>query len=1057
MESTLLDIENPKMIKQNKEDGHVIALPYDDFQTALSLKQSKYKLSLNGKWKFKWVLGVDNIPTNFYSEDYSVDSWEDTEVPSVWQLNGYGKPYYIAFDYPPALSKKKREIPKIDQNLNEAGCYKRTFMLPKHFDNREIFIHFGAVKSAFYLYINGKKVGYSQGSMTPSEFNLTKYLREGENTIAVEVYRFSDGTYLEDQDMWFFSGIYREVYIYAEPKTYIRDFFSRCTLDNNYLDAELFIDCFIKNTLNKNIKVTIETYLVDYASNNNQASDNLELLSNKVLTINSNSEVCAALNTHITNPKKWTAETPNLYKLVLVLKNAKDEVIEVKTIQYGFKTVEIKDEKILINGKPIMLKGVNRHDFDPDHGWAVPKERYHQDFKIMKSNNINAIRTSHYPNDPYFYELCNEYGFYIMDEADVETHGVRKKNVPGDSPLWTDAVVDRMERMVLRDRNHPCIFMWSLGNEAGYGSNFSKMKEAALALDGTRQFHYEGDFDMSVSDVVSRMYPTMDIIDTIGEHKELKIKFIDNVLNKLSADNKPLKPEQYMGKPVILCEYAHAMENSLGNFQKYMDRFEKYSNMAGGFIWDFVDQSIRKVDKDGTVKWLYGGDFHEEITHRYFCANGIVFADRTPHPSLYEVKKVYQEIKVLPVDLLSGKIKIQNKYCFIGLDNFKLHWSITENGIEIIQGGIESLEVGPKEIKEYQLGYYIPDLKPNTEYHIIISFRLKSASLWAEEDYELAFDQFQLPKLSNTSGDELPESNSNQADALNVTEAKNIITIQNDKISINIGTLNGGIESLNYGYGELINSPLVPNYWRALTDNDKGYANFVPNLEKIFVDTSWKKATAARKVDKVQLIKQPEEVKVILHQSVKNCRGEVLTEFRVTSLGEVHVKHSLTPKKNMYRIGMQMSMPKEYENITWFGKGPQENYIDRNTGAKIAIHSGRVEDLIHNYMRPQENGNRTEVRWLYIENKAGRGIKIKDTSSTLLNISAWPYTQEDLESAKHIYELPNRSFNTINIDYTQCGVGGDLPGVANLHEEFKIHKNRRYEYSFVISNNDKGE
>lgn len=1054
MKNLLLDIENPKMINQNKEDGHVIALPYDDFQAALCLNPSKYKLSLNGNWKFKWIMGIKNIPSNFYCEDYSVDSWAHIEVPSVWQLKGYGKPYYIAFDYPPALSKRKRHIPKIDQNLNEAGLYKRTFILPKHFENREVFIYFGAVKSAFYLYINGKKVGYSQSSMTPSEFNITKYLREGENTIAVEVYRFSDGTYLEDQDMWFFSGIYREVYIYSEPKTYIRDFFSRCTLDNNYEDAELFIDCYIKNTLNENMSTTVEAYLVDCASKNAETS---KLISNRLLTVSANNEVCISLIAHIKNPKKWTAETPDLYKLVLLLKNDRDEIVEAKSIQCGFKTVEIKDEKLLINGKPIMLKGVNRHEFDPDHGWAVPKERYHEDFKIMKRNNINAIRTSHYPNDPYFYELCNEYGFYVMDEADVETHGVRRKNVPGDNPLWTDAVVDRMERMVLRDRNHPCIFMWSLGNEAGYGSNFLKMKQAALALDTTRQFHYEGDFDISVSDVVSRMYPTMDMVDKLGKHEEIKISIFDNILNKLSADNKPLKPEQYIGKPVILCEYAHSMENSLGNFQKYMDRFEKYPNMAGGFIWDFVDQSIRKVEAEGTVKWLYGGDFHEEITHRYFCANGIVAADRTPHPALYEVKKVYQEIKVSPIDLLSGVIKIHNKYCFIDLNNFRLYWSITENGIEILQGIVENLELGPKQSQEYELGYSLSELNADSEYHILFSFRLKNTSAWAEEGYELAFDQFLIPNKKSFVNAEPPQDNLTKDNNLNVTETKNRIIIQNDKISISIGTLSGGIESLNYGFGELIHSPLIPNYWRALTDNDKGYANFKPELEKILIDTSWKKACKTRKVEKLQLLKQPDQVSIILHQSVKNCSGEVLTEFKINSSGEIHVKHSLTPKKNMYRIGMQMAMPKEYENITWFGKGPHENYIDRNTGAKVAIHTGGVKELIHNYMRPQENGNRTEVRWLCIDNKDGRGIKIKDTSNTFLNISAWPYSQEDLEKAQHIYELPDRNFNTFNIDYTQCGVGGDLPGVANLHEEFKIHKGIRYEYSFVITNNIKGE
>jgi beta-galactosidase len=402
------------------------------------------------------------------------------------------------------------------------------------------------------------------------------------------------------------------------------------------------------------------------------------------------SEQKLALKTVVKNPKKWTAETPNLYKLILTLKDEFGKVIEIKSAQFGFKVLEIKNQKIYVNGRPILLKGVNRHEFDPDHGWAVPRSRYIEDLTIMKRHNINAIRTSHYPNDSVFYELCNEYGFYVMDEADVETHGVRRKNVPGDNLLWTHAVVDRMERMVKRDKNHPCIFMWSLGNEAGYGSNFMEMKKAALKIDSTRPFHYEGDLSLAVSDVISRMYPTVEYVDKLGNQEEINITAIDKVLNKIFADAKPIKSDQYEDKPVILCEYAHAIENSLGNFQEYMDRFEKYNNMAGGFIWDFVDQSIRKVE-GGTEKWLYGGDFGEEGgSFRYFCANGIVAADRTLHPSIYEVKKVYQEIKVHPVELLNGKIVIQNKYSFLNLKDFEAVWEIAENGIKIASGIIES-------------------------------------------------------------------------------------------------------------------------------------------------------------------------------------------------------------------------------------------------------------------------------------------------------------------------------------------------------------------------------
>jgi beta-galactosidase len=1039
----LLDFEDPKAIKINKEDGHVIALPFDDCESALRREQSPYKKSLNGKWKFKWEQGINNLPVEFYSESYSVEEWDEIEVPSVWQLKGYGKPYYLAFAYPPAIGTKKGQIPKVDQGLNEVGCYRTKFTLPQEWDGREIFIHFGAVKSAFYLYVNGERIGYSQGSMTPAEFNITKHVRSGENTVSAEVYRFSDGTYLEDQDMWFFSGIYREVYIYAEPKVYIRDFFARCRMDESYKDAELQLDVYINNLKNEETPLKLEVFLEEY-----DFAAVGKPVASTALFVEANTDKKVSISQWIKSPQKWTAETPNLYKLLLVMKDVEGNIIEVKCIQYGFKVVQIRAGKILINGRAIMLKGVNRHDFDPDHGWAVPRHRYYEDFNIMKRHNINAIRTSHYPDDSFFYELCNEYGFYVMDEADVETHGVRRKNVPGDNPIWADAVVDRMERMVLRDRNHPCVFMWSLGNEAGYGSNFKKMKEAALKLDSTRQFHYEGDYDMSVSDVVSRMYPTVEVLDKLGNHEELKVNFIDNLLNKLVADNKPLKPEQYSDKPVVLCEYAHAMENSLGNFQKYMDRFEKYENMAGGFIWDFVDQSIRKVDEGGQQQWLYGGDFGEEVSHRYFCANGIITADRRLRPSIYEVKKVYQEIKVHPVDLLTGKIKIKNKYKFIDLSDFQGFWEITEDGKKILEGRLEELHLLPEETKEYDLNYSLPETKPGSEYHLLMSFRLKVDKPWAEKDYEMAWDQFEIAvdegkKVSPAvvTGD------------LEVFENERAVYVKGKDFEARIGKETGGLESLDYGYGELVHAPLVPTYWRALTDNDIGYANFKPEFEGILVDKSWKRASLKRKVASVRVEKHEGKIEVLLLQRVKNCKGNVKTLYTINSAGEVEVTHSLTPCKNMYKIGMAMALPEQYDYLSWYGRGPHENYIDRNTGAKIGIYSGRVKDLIHQYMRPQENSNRTDVRWLSLLDSNKQGVFIEGIHGTKLNISAWPYSLEDLESAKHIHELPQRAFMTLNIDYMQCGVGGDFPGVANVHEEFKIQKNKNYTYSFAMRRN----
>ena len=559
--------ENPEIFKINKEDGHAIMMPFDSEKDALSAKESNYKQSLNGKWKFYWQRGLKNQPENFQLTSFDDSHWDEINVPSVWQTQGYSVPYYYASTFPKAFSRSKGKIPSIDHDMQEIGFYRKSFTLNENFNGREIFLHFGAAKSALEVYVNGEFVGYSQGSMTPHEFNVTKVLKPGENVITAKLYRYSDGSYLEDQDMWWLCGIYREVYLFAEPKLCLRDFYFKTDFDDSYTDSNVTLNMYINNYNNIRGKMTATAKLID--SNNGEI-----LLGTKETELSGGNEAVTFTET-VKAPEKWSAETPNLYTLVMTIE-LDGKIICVKTYKVGFKKVEIKGEKIYYNGMPLMIKGVNRHDFDCDNGWAVPREIYTQDLDIMKQNNINSIRTSHYPDDPYFYDMCNKYGFYVMDECEVETHGVRRKGVPGSNPVWTGAVVDRMQRMVLRDRNNPCVFMWSLGNEAGDGSNFMEMKKAALALDNSRQFHYEGDFDLTKSDVISRMYPTKDIMEKLGNKQPITISLYDNIANQLAADSKPIKAEMYEGKPVVLCEYAHSMENSLGNFQEYIDDFENH-------------------------------------------------------------------------------------------------------------------------------------------------------------------------------------------------------------------------------------------------------------------------------------------------------------------------------------------------------------------------------------------------------------------------------------------------------------------------------------------------
>lgn len=1035
------DWENPYVFKRNKEDGHVIAFTYDSEQDALTRTEPKRKLSLNGEWKFHWQRGIDNCPEDFYKPDFDASFWRSIKVPSVWQTEDTGSyPYYYASTFCRALSRSKKKIPSIDYNMQEIGIYIRSFTLPKSFDGMELFLHFGAAKSAIEVYVNGEYVGYSQGSMTPHEFNVTRFVNAGENRIAVKVYRFSDACYLENQDMWLFCGLYRDVYIYGEPKMCVRDFFITTDFDKEYKDSKTDLEILIKNYGGAQ-SACVKAEIID---NNSKI-----LLGEEELEISGDAKV--NFSTLVPSPHKWSAEDPYLYKLLITLTVSGQSVY--KCIRFGFKKVEIVGEKILFNGKPLMIRGTNRHDFDPDHGWAVPKERFYEDLKLMKRCNINSIRTSHYPDDPFFYELCDEYGFYVMDECDMETHGVRRKGVPGDNPMWTGAVVDRMERMVLRDRNHACVFMWSLGNEAGDGSNFMEMKKAALKLDTTRQFHYEGDFDFTKSDVISRMYPLEDIVNKLGNREEITISLYDNIANQLAADSKPIKKEAYC-RPVMFCEYAHAMENSLGNFQEYMDAFEKYDNMCGGYIWDFVDQSIRQKTPEGD-RWLYGTDFEKfepgRYTHipnttamtgsnTYFCANGIVAADRKPHPSYYEVKKVYSEIKVKEKDIAKGEFVLYNKHLFTDLSDFEIKWSLQAEGVEVQNGTLENITCSPLSEIEIKLDYDLSSL-PEKECVLIISYLNKNEHPWCEKGYEQSFDQFILKP--DTKGKEIIPSGN-----LQYVKSNGGVFVKGDGFTLKVQ--DGKIASYTLSGKEILRSPVTPNYFRAVVDNDLSNTNFVPPLIPLHPYFNWQRATNSATGKVTNVTKNANgQVEIDISWSIKMF-SNTTTKIVVNSDGSFALTHTGTPKRiNLLRFGTMFGILREFDFVKWYGRGPQETYCDRKTGAKITMHEMNVADLEHHYMRPQENGNRTDVRFVEFKSADGKGLRIEGVDTPIC-FSAHHYTQNELQLAKHIHEVPDRDATFVSIDLDQMGVGGDMPGDAHVREPYIMHPNKEYTYTFKV-------
>ncbi len=1039
--------ENPEIFKINKEDGHAIMMPFDSEKDALSAKESNYKQSLNGKWKFYWQRGLKNQPENFQLTSFDDSHWDEINVPSVWQTQGYSVPYYYASTFPKAFGRSKGKIPSIDHDMQEIGFYRKSFTLNENFNGREIFLHFGAAKSALEVYVNGEFVGYSQGSMTPHEFNVTKVLKPGENVITAKLYRYSDGSYLEDQDMWWLCGIYREVYLFAEPKLCLRDFYFKTDFDDSYTDSNVTLNMYINNYNNIRGKMTATAKLID--SNNGEI-----LLGTKETELSGGNEAVTFTET-VKAPEKWSAETPNLYTLVMTIE-LDGKIICVKTYKVGFKKVEIKGEKIYYNGMPLMIKGVNRHDFDCDNGWAVPREIYTQDLDIMKQNNINSIRTSHYPDDPYFYDMCNKYGFYVMDECEVETHGVRRKGVPGSNPVWTGAVVDRMQRMVLRDRNNPCVFMWSLGNEAGDGSNFMEMKKAALALDNSRQFHYEGDFDLTKSDVISRMYPTKDIMEKLGNKQPITISLYDNIANQLAADSKPIKAEMYEGKPVVLCEYAHSMENSLGNFQEYIDDFEKYDNMCGGFIWDFVDQALHVKDENGNDNYLYGTDFQGQEPHKlidipnttamtgsnvYFCANGIIGADRKPHPQIVEVKHGYQNIGITAVDASNGEFKLKNKFLFTNLSDFNCKWVIKAESEEVLSGELGKIDCAPLEECNIKIDFDSSKLPNDKEVILTVSFETTKESLGIEKDYEIAFEQFIINAM--------PQPKDDNADGnLDFDINGKRVTVKGDNLEVIVD--DGKIVSYKIDGKELLKAPLMPNYFRALTDNDIDFLNFTPQWAKFHPFYAWQRATHHTRADKTEVTKNKNAVEIHIAFSTAGLKKSVAT-YRVYPDGRLYVFHSAVPTKGMLRFGYQMTMDKSMEYITWYGRGPKPTYIDRKLGSKIDLYKSSVTDFEYRYMRPQESSNRCDVRYFTITDKNGFGIKVDAYYDNPINFSAYHYTTDGLEKATHINDIPYEDITTVNIDHRQLGVGGDLPGQAFVREPYTMPKGQKQEYSFVIT------
>ena len=1024
------DWENPEISGINKEDPHATLISFPDEMSALDAikTNSPNYLSLDGIWKFNLVKTPDQRPYWFFKDDFDTRAWDDIDVPSNWEMRGYDVPIYVNITYP-----HKKDPPFIQRDYNPVGSYKRDFNIPSDWKGKEVFLHFGGVSSAFYVWVNEELAGYSEDSKTPAEFNITKLLKKGKNTLAVEVYRWSDGSYLEDQDFWRLSGIQRSVYLHARPKTYINDFFASAGLVNNYKDGLLKLNVTVTGTTEQPGDLVLEASLFDEGKKLFTESKNVNLKDNWAE---------AAFTKTLPLIKKWSAETPYLYSLVINLKNNNGNVLESVSARLGFRKVEIINSRLLVNGVALLLKGTNLHEHDDINGHVVDEAIILKDIRVMKSNNINAVRTSHYPQQELWYEMCDKYGLYVIDEANIESHGIGydKDVTLADKPEWAAAHLARMKNMVERDKNHPSVIIWSLGNEAGDGHNFLNNYKWTKGRDVTRPVQYER---------------AEQFTNTTERHTDIICPMYAKI-EKIEAYAKDEKND----RPLILCEYAHAMGNSTGNLQEYWDVIEKYPILQGAFVWDWVDQGLQMTDETGEKFWTYGGDYGEEgvPSDGNFCINGLTWPDRRGKPGLSEVKKVYQFVGFDPVDLISGTIKIRNKYDFTNLSEFNLEWEIVSDGIIKESGKLTSPNLKPKADTLIKLPFspVVPD--PGTEY--FLNLRVYRTDEWnlVPEEHVYASAQFKLPvekKQALKNNDELA--------ILQTNTVGNKLEITGTDLKIIFNLENGRMESYQFKNKELILKGPEPDFWRPPTDNDYG------NRMDIRLAV-WKKAGERAKIIKADISHAGlGKVNVSFRYDITDTEGGKIASYSVvyTVMGSADVIISAILEKSsdkypeIIRMGMQMQLPEEFSNLRWFGRGPHENYADRKTSADVGLYESTVADQYVPYIRPQENGYKTDTRWLTLTDNNGTGLLV--SGNPLFCFAALNNIHDDFESpgrlsvfrkdAKtantHTNDVKPRELVNLNIDYGQTGVGGDDSWGAPVHDKYRLYE-RKYEYSFRL-------
>ncbi|MDP4210551.1 MAG: glycoside hydrolase family 2 TIM barrel-domain containing protein [Bacteroidota bacterium] len=1024
---TLPDWENPDVNGINKEKPHAYGFLADEKANNPTVE------SLNGIWKFKWSPNPQSRPLDFYTQGYSTEKWDNILVPGNWELQGFGTPIYTNIAYP-----FKRDIPRVSgepdksfttyKERNPVGSYLTTFIISENWIDKQVFLNFGGVQSAMYVWVNGQKVGYSENSMSPAEFDITSYIHKGENKLAVEVYKYCDGSYMEDQDIWRLGGIFRDVDLIVRPKVFIGDYFVKAIPDKAYENANVSIDLSLDNRQLQNIAgLQVEAEITGYS----KSGEYIDIPVAAKVPVSKSKQVSFTINSLIQQPKLWSAETPDLYRLILKLKDKKNEIVDKAECYFGVRKIEVRGDQFLINGRAVKLKGINRHEQHPRTGKYMSRQLMVRDMELMKQANINMIRTSHYPDDPMFYELCDKYGFYVMDEANQESHdyGLGNKEL-GEDPAWKKSHLERATSLVGRDKNHACVIFWSLGNEGGKGQNMKAMADTIRKLDHTR---------LVFSDT----------------HREISDIYDDSYLHP--ADLKKLG-EKINDKPVIMREYAHVMGSSGGNLQEYWDVIYADSSICGAAIWEWDEHGLPKTKDGSPLKltdhpddynlkdnefWAYGGDFGDKPNDGNFVMRGLVSTDRKPYPHYYEVQKVYQPVVFQLINDMDASIRVTNHFDFQPLQNFDFEYEYTSNGKSIQRGKFRCDDVLPG--ASSVINFPVPQLVDSVSSDICLNIyvRLKNATLWAETGYCIAREQFVVKPFAWKRI--VPAGKT-----INVTETASQIQLKTETMTFTLDKKNGSLTSWKVNQQEMLKGQLEPYFWKTPNDNQK-HSGYVEEFAK------WRNAAENRVVKKVELSRQDNSVSVKFEMNLPAIGANYTLSYQLNGLGQLQVEAAYQPMSNtitlMPKFGMRMRIPEVYSTVGWYGRGFYENYPDRKTASFIGLYRTKIDDFTTHYAAPQDNANRCDVRWFTLSSQNNAAIKV--TGLQPLCFRAWPYAEEDLEPARHDYELPKRDFINLNIDLNIHGVGGDDSWGAKTMGKYTNPGNQPYQYGFVLEYSDR--